>query len=88
MSEPFSQIAMLIVGLLPWNSNGHKYILVILTMQLATWRPLLLRICDTKAMAEELRKIFSQVGTPKKILTDQGTTLHITVVGGALSYAE
>ena len=42
-----------------------------------------------EAVAEELGKLFSRVGIPKEILTDQGTMqLYLPTVGRALPFAE
>ncbi|KAL5515899.1 hypothetical protein EMCRGX_G001144 [Ephydatia muelleri] len=71
MSEPFSRIAMEIVGPLPRSSKGHKYILVICDYATRYPEAVPLRTCD--AVAEELGKLFSRVGIPREILTDQGT---------------
>ena len=73
MSEPFSRIAMDIVGPLPRSSKGHKYILVICDYATRYPEAVPLRTCDAEAVAEELGKLFSRVGIPKEILTDQGT---------------
>ena len=73
MSEPFSRIAMDIVGPLPRSSKGHKYILVICDYATRYPEAVPLRTCDAEAVAEELVKLFSRVGIPKEILTDQGT---------------
>ena len=73
MSEPFSRIAMDIVGPLPRSSKGHKYILVICDYATRYPEAVPLRTCDAEAVAEELGKLFSRVGIPKEVLTDQGT---------------
>ncbi|KAL5517640.1 hypothetical protein EMCRGX_G003226, partial [Ephydatia muelleri] len=73
MSEPFSRIAMDIVGPLPRSSKGHKYILVICDYATRYPEAVPLRTCDAEAVAEELGKLFSRVGIPREILTDQGT---------------
>ena len=72
MLEPFSRIAMDIVGPLPRSSRGHKYILVICDYATRYPEAVPLRTCDAEALAEELGKLFSRVGIPKEILTDQG----------------
>lgn len=58
--EPFERIAMDVVGPLPRSHTGHRYVLV---------------VCDyaTRHVAEELVYIFSRVGIPKEILTEQDT---------------
>ena len=58
---------------LPRSSKGHKYILVIYDYATQYPEAVPLRTCDAEAVAEELVKLFSQVGIPKETLTDQGT---------------
>lgn len=62
-----------IVGPLPHSRAGHKYILV--TCDYATRYPdaIPLRSIDAEHIADELVKLFSRVGIPKEILTDQGS---------------
>uniref|UniRef100_A0A9J7ZY96 Integrase catalytic domain-containing protein n=1 Tax=Cyprinus carpio carpio TaxID=630221 RepID=A0A9J7ZY96_CYPCA len=57
----------------PKSARGHEHILVI--MDYATRYPeaIPLRKATTKAIAQELFLLFSQVGIPSQILTDQGT---------------
>ena len=73
MGEPFERMAMDIVGPLPRSRAGHKYILV--TCDYATCYPdaIPLRSIDAEHIADELVKLFSHVGIPKEILTDQGS---------------
>uniref|UniRef100_A0A803J7L8 Gypsy retrotransposon integrase-like protein 1 n=1 Tax=Xenopus tropicalis TaxID=8364 RepID=A0A803J7L8_XENTR len=70
---PFERIAMDLVGPLVKSARGHQYILVI--MDYATRYPeaLPLRNTSAKTIAKELLHVFSRVGIPKEILTDQGT---------------
>ncbi|MGL5226167.1 MAG: hypothetical protein ACRC8Q_12735, partial [Aeromonas sp.] len=59
-----------LVGPLPKSSRGHEYILVI--MDYATRYPEAQK-ATSKAIAKELFLMFSRVGIPMEILTDQGT---------------
>ncbi|XP_077148857.1 uncharacterized protein LOC143809698 [Ranitomeya variabilis] len=70
---PFERIGMDLVGPLPRSARGHQHILVI--MDYATRYPeaVPLRNTATKTIAKELVQVFSRVGIPKQILTDQGT---------------
>uniref|UniRef100_A0A8C5PIZ8 Integrase catalytic domain-containing protein n=1 Tax=Leptobrachium leishanense TaxID=445787 RepID=A0A8C5PIZ8_9ANUR len=70
---PFERIAMDLVGPLPKSARGHQYILVI--MDYATRYPeaIPLRQTSAKNIAKELLQVFSRVGIPKDLLTDQGT---------------
>ena len=73
ISEPFSRVAMDIVGPLPRNKAGHRYILVLCDYATRYPEAIALRSIDAEHIAEELIKLFSRVGVPKEILTDQGS---------------
>ena len=73
MDEPFSCIAMDIIGPLPRSRAGHRYVLVVCDYATRYLEAVALRTIDAEAVAEELVKIFSRVGIPKEILTDQGS---------------
>ncbi|XP_069370624.1 uncharacterized protein [Paralichthys olivaceus] len=70
---PFSRIAMDVVGPLERSRAGHRYILVI--CDYATRYPEAFPLRNTKArqVANCLIQLFSRVGIPKEVLTDQGT---------------
>ena len=72
IEEPFTRIAMDVVGPLTRSSSGHKYILV---CYYATRYPeaIPMKAVDAEHVAEELVTMFSGVGVPSEILTDQGT---------------
>ncbi|KAL5475937.1 hypothetical protein EMCRGX_G025817 [Ephydatia muelleri] len=73
ISEPFSRVAMDIVGLLPRSKAGHRYILVLCDYATRYPEAIALRSIDAEHIAEELLKLFSRVGVPKEIITDQGS---------------
>ncbi|KAF1388735.1 hypothetical protein PFLUV_G00065720 [Perca fluviatilis] len=73
ISVPFSRIAMDLVGPLPKSNRGHQYILVILDYATRYPEAIPLRTMATKGIARELVMLFSRVGIPDEILTDQGT---------------
>jgi len=64
-----------LVGPLPRSSLGHQYILVILDYATRYPEAIPLRTMATKGIARELMMLFSPVGLPDEILTDQGTPL-------------
>eukprot|EP00731_Ephydatia_muelleri_P004863 Em0002g1039a len=72
VSEPFSRIAMDIVGPLPRSRAGNKYILVICDYATRYPEAVPLKSIDAESVAEELIKVFARVGVPREILTDQG----------------
>ncbi|KAJ8376080.1 hypothetical protein SKAU_G00066600 [Synaphobranchus kaupii] len=73
ISGPFSRIGMDLVGPLPRSSRGHQYILVVLDYATRYPEAIPLRTMATKGIARELMLLFSRVGLPEEILTDQGT---------------
>ena len=72
ISQPFERIAMDIVGPLPMSSRGNRFILVICDYATRYPEAVALRHIDAVSVAGELLKLFSRVGVPKEILTDQG----------------
>uniref|UniRef100_A0A3B3HBU1 Gypsy retrotransposon integrase-like protein 1 n=1 Tax=Oryzias latipes TaxID=8090 RepID=A0A3B3HBU1_ORYLA len=73
ISTPFQRIAMDIVGPLEKSSSGNKYILVICDYATRFPEAFPLRTIKTKAIINALVQLFSRVGVPSEILTDQGT---------------
>ena len=70
---PFQRIAMDIVGPLPKSRCGNRYILVICDYATRWPEAIPLKSIEAVHVAEELMVLFSRVGVPKEILTDQGT---------------
>jgi len=73
VSEPFSHIAMDIVGPKPRSRAGNKYILVLCDYATRCPEAVPLKSIDAESVAEELIKIFARVDVPREILTDQGS---------------
>ena len=73
ISEPFSRIAMDIVGPLPRSRSGMRYILVICDYATRYPEAIPLKSFDADHVAEALLTFFSRVGIPSEILTDQGS---------------
>ena len=69
IGEPFQKIAMDIVRLLP--RSGNCYVLVMCDYATQYPEAIALRRIDAELVAEELIKVFSRVGVPQEILTDQ-----------------
>ena len=80
IETPFSRIAMDIVGPLPKSARGHKYILVIVDYATRFPEAIPLRAATAKAVAHELVMLFSKVGIPDSILSDQGTCFLSNVI--------
>jgi len=79
ITQPFSQVAMDIVGPLPLTRRGKRYVLVVCDYATRYPEAVALRSIDAETIAEELVSIFSRVGIPQEILTDQGAnfTSHL-----------
>lgn len=73
MEEPFQHIAMEVVGPLPRSRSGNRYIIVVCDYATRYPEAFALKSVDTENVAEALMTMFSRVGVPKEILTDQGT---------------
>ena len=73
ITEPFKRIAMDIVGPLPRSRSGKRYILVICDYATRYPEAVPLKSIDAPQIAEELIQLFSRVGVPEEILTDQGS---------------
>ena len=77
ISTPFHRVAIDLVGpLSPPSSQGHRYILTIIDV--ATRYPEAVPLKDISAIsvAEALLTIFSRMGFPKEILSDQGSQFN------------
>ena len=73
IEEPFTRVAMDVVGPLPCSSSGKRFILVICDYATRYPEAVPMKSVDAASVAEELLKIFSRVGVPQEILTNQGT---------------
>nr|XP_040038942.1 uncharacterized protein LOC120822984 [Gasterosteus aculeatus aculeatus] len=70
---PFERIGMDLVGPLPKSARGHEHILVIVDYATRYPEAVPLRKATAKAIAKELFLLYSRVGIPAEILTDQGS---------------
>ena len=73
LDEPFSRIAMDIVGPLPRSSQGNRYILLVCDYATRCPEAFALKSIDAETVADSLIQLFSRIGIPKEILTDQGS---------------
>ncbi|KAM7394882.1 hypothetical protein PAMA_006561 [Pampus argenteus] len=73
ISTPFRRIAMDIVGPLVKSSGGHQYILVVCDYATRFPEAFPLRTITAPTVLRALVQLFSRVGIPDEILTDQGT---------------
>ena len=72
ISQPFERIAMDIIGPLPKSRRGHRYVLVVCDYATRYPEAVPMKYIDAASVAEELLQIFTRVGVPQEILTDQG----------------
>ena len=73
ITSPFRRIAMDIVGPLEKSSAGYRYILVVCDYATRFPEAFPLRSITTPKVISALVPLFSRVGIPEEILTDQGT---------------
>ena len=69
---PFSRVAMDLIGPLPRSRAGNRYVLVLCDYATRYPEAVPMKNIDAENVAEELVQIFSRVGLPQEILTDQG----------------
>uniref|UniRef100_A0A669D934 Gypsy retrotransposon integrase-like protein 1 n=1 Tax=Oreochromis niloticus TaxID=8128 RepID=A0A669D934_ORENI len=69
----FSRIAMDVVGPLEQSKAGHKYILVVCDYATKYPEAFPLKKIKARQIVNCLIQLFSRVGIPKEIITDQGT---------------
>ena len=76
IAEPFKRVAMDIVGPLQRSRSGNRYVLVMCDYATRYPEAVPMKTIDAECIAEELVKIFSSVGIPEEILTDQGSNFQ------------
>ncbi|XP_073668194.1 uncharacterized protein [Paramisgurnus dabryanus] len=81
ISGPFRRIAMDIVGPLEKSSSGNQYILVVSDYATRYPEAFPLRSITTPKVIQALVQLFSRVGIPEEILTDQGTNFTSKLMG-------
>ena len=71
---PFQRVAVDLVGpIWPATDRGHQYILTIVDYATRYPEAVPLMKIDTQTVAEALFEVYSRVGFPDEVLTDQGT---------------
>ena len=73
LSEPFKRIAVDIIGPLPRSRSGKRYVLAICDYATRYPEAIPLHSTDASHIAEALIGVFSRMGIPGEILTDQGS---------------
>lgn len=73
IDNPFERVALDFVESLSKSAGGHTYILVIIDYAICYPEAMVLWSITAKVLARELLVVFSRVGFPSTILTDQDT---------------
>ena len=74
IDTPFKRVAVDIVGpIAPPSEAGHRYILTLVDYATRYPEAVPLKKITTEAVAEALLDIYSRLGIPEEVLTDQGT---------------
>ena len=74
INTPFKREAIDIVGpIAPLSEAGHRYILTLVDHATRCPEAVPLKKITTEAVAKALLDIYSRVGIPEEVLTDQGT---------------
>lgn len=78
---PFKRVTADIVGpIIPCSERGQRYILVVVDYATRYPEAVPMKSIESERVAEELLNIFSRLGFPSEILTDQGTQFTANVM--------
>lgn len=85
VDEPFKKVAIDIVGPLPRTKRGHKYIL-----DFCSGYPeaIPLKRTDASTVSKALYEIFTRMGLPGEILSDQGSNFMSTLLQRVMEIVE
>ena len=78
VDHPFQRIAMEIIGPLPLTKRGNRFILTICDYTTRYPEAIALSSIEATRIATELISVFSRMGVPDEILTDQGPNFMST----------
>ena len=73
--KPFKKIAIDLIGELPKTKTGYKYILTVIDYATRYPEAIPLKTTHSRVIAEALISVFSRVGLPNEIVSDQGSNL-------------
>ena len=73
-----------VVGLLPCTQRGNRFTLAICDYATHYQEVIVLPSVKASRVAKELVNLFSQVGVPDEILTDQGSNFMSSLLKGLL----
>ena len=84
MDEPFQRIALDFVGPLPMTDSKNRFILVCVDYATKYPEAIALRDQEASTVSNALISLFSRVGIPKEMLTDQGSNFMFGVNAGGM----
>ena len=74
IDTPFDRVAVDLIGPIePMSARGHRYILTVVDYATRYPEAVALKNINTETVAEALVEIYSKVGIPKEVLSDQGS---------------
>ena len=73
LSEPFESMAFDLVGPIPKGKGGYRYLLTCVCMASKWPEAIPIRCMTANAVAQGMLDIFSRVGVPLRLLSDQGS---------------
>ena len=85
IEQPFKRVAVDIVGPLQRTKHGNKYILTMMDFCTRYPEAVPLRRIDASTVADALCEIFTRLGLPEEILSDQGSNFMSTLTEHTLS---
>ena len=77
---PFKKIGIDIVGPLPRSENGNRFILTIVDFSTRYPEAFAIPSQTAEVVADALMELFSRVGIPDEIISDQGTNFMSTLI--------
>ena len=76
IGQPFQRVGINMVGPLPLTKRRNRYILVVVDYASRYPEAVAVPTLEASRISEELMTIFSRVGIPLEVLTDQGTNFQ------------
>ena len=72
IDEPFKRVALDVIGPLPMTEDSHRYVLTLVDYATRYTQAVATKEITVEAVANALVSIYSRLGGPTDILTDQG----------------
>ena len=85
IDQPFKRVAMDIVGPLRRTTTGFKYILTFMDFATRYAEAVPLKKIDAETVADALCQIFTRLGIPDEILSDQGSNFMSTLMAAVFN---